>query len=212
MESGRTADNPRDKAMALFGKDRERDDRPRASAPATTASAPATTVSAPEPAPREVEMFDRDQKPTRPEDLGATSAFLGKGTKIVGKLSFEGSVRIEGQIEGEIAAQDTLTIGESAVVKAKVTGTSVIVHGQVTGDIQARTRLELRAPSKVVGNINSGSLVIHEGAVFEGQCSMGGGAEAARKGNKKPDFSVLFRDGADSAEEPVPPPTPPARN
>jgi len=158
-------------------------------------------------------MFERDQnqKPARPEELGATSAFLGKGTKIVGKLNFEGSVRIEGQIEGEIAAQDTLTIGESAVVKAKVTGTSVIVHGQVTGDIQARTRLELRAPSKVVGNINSGSLVIHEGAVFEGQCSMGGGAEAARRGGKKPDFSVLFRDG-ESAEEPVPPPTTPARN
>src|SRR5207249_3851367 len=113
-------------------------------------------------------------------DLGATSAFLGKGTKIVGKLTFEGSVRIEGQIEGEIVGQDTLTIGESAVVKAKIVGTSVIVHGQVTGDITARTRLELRAPSKVVGNINAPSLVIHEGAVFDGQCAMGASADSAR--------------------------------
>ena len=144
-------------------------------------------------------MFERDQnqKPTRPEELGATSAFLGKGTKIVGKLNFEGSVRIEGQIEGEIAAQDTLTIGESAVVKAKVTGTSVIVHGQVTGDIQARTRLELRAPSKVVGNINSGSLVIHEGAVFEGQCSMSG-AEAAEHAEKRPGPALVTERRPDS--------------
>ena len=191
--------------MALFGKDREREDRPRQTAPATSGSPPAA-------APQEVEMFERDQqqKPSpRPEELGATSAFLGKGTKIVGKLNFEGSVRIEGQIEGEIAAQDTLTIGESAVVKAKVTGTSVVVHGQVTGDIHARTRLELRAPSKVVGNINSGSLVIHEGAVFEGQCSMGASADAGKRG-KKPDFSVLLR-GEEHAEEPIPPPAEPTR-
>ena len=188
--------------MALFGKDRERDYRPRGTA--TTAAA------APEPVSEEVKMFEKDPKSTRPEELGGTSAFLGKGTKIVGKLTFEGSVRIEGQVEGEITAQDTLTVGESAVVKAKINGTSVIVHGQVTGDIAARTRLELRAPSKVVGNITSGSLVIHEGAVFEGQCSMGAAADTARK--KKPDFSVLLR-GDETTEEPiVPPPAPPRNN
>ena len=188
--------------MALFSKDRERDDRPRETA--TTAAA------VPEPVSEAVKMFERDPKSTRPEELGGTSAFLGKGTKIVGKLTFEGSVRIEGQIEGEITAQDTLTVGESAVVKAKILGTSVVVHGQVTGDISARTRLELRAPSKVVGNITSASLVIHEGAVFEGQCSMGGAVDAARKG-KKPDFSVLLR-GDETTEEPIVPPPAPARN
>ena len=187
--------------MALFSKDRERDDRPRETA--TTAAA------VPEPVSEEVKMFERDPKSTRPEELGGTSAFLGKGTKIVGKLTFEGSVRIEGQIEGEITAQDTLTVGESAVVKAKITGTAVVVHGQVTGDINARNRLELRAPSKVVGNITSSSLVIHEGAVFEGQCSMGGAADTARK--KKPDFSVLLR-GDETTEEPAVPPPAPARN
>src|SRR5207248_4397654 len=175
--------------MALFGKDRERDDRPRETA--TTAAA------TPEPVSEEVKMFG-DQKSTRPEELGGTSAFLGKGTKIVGKLTFEGSVRIEGQVEGEITAQDTLTVGESAVVKAKITGTAVVVHGQVTGDINARNRLELRAPSKVVGNLNTPSLVIQEGAVFDGQCAMGATADGARRG-KKPDFSALLKDPPDDA-------------
>ena len=151
-------------------------------------------------------MFEREK--TRPEETGGTSAFLGKGTRIVGKLTFEGSVRIEGQIEGEITAEDGLTIGEGAVVKAKVNGTSIVVHGQVTGDIAARTRLELRAPSKVVGNLSTPNLVIQEGAVFEGQCSMGGAAagDTVRRG-KKPDFSVLLRN--EETAEIVPPPTPP---
>ena len=153
-------------------------------------------------------MFERDK--TRPEETGGTSAFLGKGTKIVGKLTFEGSVRIEGQIEGEIAAQDALTIGEGAVVKAKINGTNVVVHGNVTGDISAQTRLELRAPSKVVGNISTPNLVIQEGAIFEGQCSMAGAAagDAAKRG-KKPDFSVLLK--SEEGAEAVPPPAQPAR-
>jgi cytoskeletal protein CcmA (bactofilin family) len=115
-------------------------------------------------------MFERDR--AQVDETGGTSAFLGKGSRVTGKLVFEGTVRVEGQVEGEITAQDTLTIGESAVVSAQVIGTSVIVHGKVTGDVTARKRLEIRAPGKVFGNISTPSLVIHEGVIFEGQCSM----------------------------------------
>ena len=121
-------------------------------------------------------MFERDK--TQVDEAG-TSAFLGKGSRVSGKLTFEGTVRIEGQVEGEITAQDALTIGEGAVVNAQITGTSVVVHGKVTGDITARKRLEIRAPGKVFGNISTPSLVIHEGVIFEGQCTMAG-TEAGR--------------------------------
>src|SRR5689334_20300968 len=110
-------------------------------------------------------MFEQRDK-TQAVETGVTSAFLGKGTKITGKILLDGPGRIEGQVEGEVSAQDTLTIGEGAVVNAKITGTSIIVHGEVTGDIIARTRLELRAPSKVRGNIQAPTLVIQEGASF----------------------------------------------
>jgi len=105
-------------------------------------------------------MFERD-KTTQVDETSGTSAFLGKGSRVSGKLTFEGTVRIEGQVEGEITAQDALTIGEGAVVNAQITGTSVVVHGKVTGDITARKRLEIRAPGKVFGNISTPSLVIH---------------------------------------------------
>src|SRR5689334_16819849 len=158
--------------MALFGKDRERSDRPRAVGPAPAESSPSA-------APREVEMFERERERTHPDDTAATSAFLGKGSRVTGKLAFEGTVRIEGHVEGEITAQDALTIGEGAVVNAHITGASVMVHGNVTGDITARKRLEIRAPGKVFGNISTPSLVMHEGGVFEGQCTMAG-TEAGR--------------------------------
>lgn len=127
-------------------------------------------------------MSDRDK--TQAE--GEISAFLGKGTRVTGKLAFDGPGRIEGHVEGEVSAQDSLVIGESAVVNAHINGTSIIVHGKVTGDIVARARLELRAPSKVIGNITTASLVIQDGAMFEGKCSMSASESAADKDRKGP--------------------------
>src|SRR5437773_1552451 len=159
--------------MALFGKDRERSDRPRGFGPGVAPVPPRDT------APREGEMFERD-KTTQVDETGGTSAFLGKGSRVSGKLTFEGTIRIEGQVEGEITAQDALTIGEGAVVNAQINGTSIVVHGKVTGDITARKRLEIRAPGRVFGNIFTPSLVIHEGVVFEGQCTMTTSESAGR--------------------------------
>lgn len=153
--------------MALFGKDRDRNDRPR---PSGSEGVPASAG----PAPREVEMSERGREKAPSDEASGTSAFLGKGSRVTGKLVFEGTVRIEGHVEGEISAQDTLIVGESAVVNAQITGSSVIIHGRVTGDVTARKRLEVRAPGKLFGNITTASLIIHEGVVFEGQCAMGG--------------------------------------
>jgi len=143
-------------------------------------------------------MFERDRDGGQTAETGGTSAFLGKGSRVTGKLAFEGTVRIEGHVEGEISAQDTLIIGESAVVNAQITGASVVVHGRVTGDITARKRLEIRAPGKLFGNITTPSLVIHEGVIFEGQCSMGGAdAQRADKDRKVAFFPKEERaDGA----------------
>src|SRR5437867_9276122 len=94
-QSGVHADTPA-AAMALFGRDREheqRGQRPEAAPP-------------PSPAPQEVKMFEREK--AQPQETAGTSAFLGKGSRVNGKLAFEGAVRIEGQVEGEIASEDTL--------------------------------------------------------------------------------------------------------
>jgi cytoskeletal protein CcmA (bactofilin family) len=107
------------------------------------------------------------------DDGGQANTYMGKGSQITGKLSFDGAVRIEGQVEGEIAAQESVVIGEDAVVKAQLTADSVVITGKVTGDITARRRVEIRAPGKLYGNITTPSLVIHDGVVFEGHCSMG---------------------------------------
>jgi cytoskeletal protein CcmA (bactofilin family) len=127
-------------------------------------------------------MFDKSR--TVADDGSAASGYLGKGSRVVGSLSFEGPARIEGAVEGEITAQDLVTIGETAVVNAKILGNTVVIQGRVTGDVTARKRLEIRAPGHLVGNITTPNLVIHDGVVFEGQCTMSGDARTTDKDRK----------------------------
>jgi cytoskeletal protein CcmA (bactofilin family) len=149
-------------------------------APLKPRRVPADDASRPPNRQEDTTMFE-NSKASQTTDAAGATAFLGKGAKLVGKIALDGPARIEGHIEGEIEAKDTLTIGEGAIVKAKITGTTVIVHGQVTGDVTARTRLELRSPGRIQGNVSTASLVIQEGTVFEGNCSMGEAARATLK-------------------------------
>jgi cytoskeletal protein CcmA (bactofilin family) len=104
-----------------------------------------------------------------PPDVGA---YLGPGTKVNGKLHFDGQATIDGEVEGEIVAQANITIGQQATVKGKVSAASVLVQGKVMADVQAEKRLEIQPPGSVVGDVSASSLVIGDGAILEGHISM----------------------------------------
>jgi cytoskeletal protein CcmA (bactofilin family) len=164
--------------MALFGKEnRDRHDR---------FERDETRALVEEPLRKERDVLDPGTLPSAAAS-GEVNAYLGKGSRVTGKLSFEGTVRVDGQVEGEVAAQDTLIVGESAIVNAQISGSTVIIKGKVTGDITARERLEIRTPGKLFGNVTTPSLIIQEGVIFEGHCSMGGG-EAGKSDRKVTPF------------------------
>jgi cytoskeletal protein CcmA (bactofilin family) len=100
------------------------------------------------------------------------NAMLGRGSEFEGKLTFEGTVRIDGKFTGSIVTADVLVIGEGAKVTADITCGSIVVHGEVTGNVQAKESIELRQPAKLRGNIETPSLMIERGARFEGQTTM----------------------------------------
>lgn len=100
--------------------------------------------------------------------------YLYKGCRVSGQLSFQGPARIDGVVEGEIQCQGgALTIGEGAEVRAKITGQVVIIRGKVEGNVTAKEKIELFAPARLIGNVSAPRLMITEGAVFDGDCSMG---------------------------------------
>jgi cytoskeletal protein CcmA (bactofilin family) len=126
--------------------------------------APVAVAPAPKPAPKEVAAA-----PPTPGLVG----YLYKGSRISGQLSFQGPARIDGAVDGEIQCQGTLTIGEGAEVRAKISGQVIMIRGKVEGNVTAKEKVELAAPARLIGNVDSPRLVVTEGVVFDGDCSMG---------------------------------------
>jgi cytoskeletal protein CcmA (bactofilin family) len=114
---------------------------------------------------------------------GEVTTLLGRGSEFEGKLSFEGTVRVDGKLSGEIFTDDTLIIGEGAEVNAEISVGSIIIEGTVHGNIHAKRSVEIHTPARVRGNISTPSLSIDKGVVFDGQCQMEqNGAAAGAKG------------------------------
>ena len=105
-------------------------------------------------------------------------ALLGEHTVFEGKLSFHGTVRLDGHFKGDISSDGILVIGEHGFVEANITSGSVVIGGEVHGDITAGSGIEILAKGKVYGNIVTPSLIIHEGVIFEGNCRMNKAHEA----------------------------------
>ena len=109
----------------------------------------------------------------RPNGLAPdVGAYLGPGTKMSGKIHFDGQATIDGEVEGEIVAQAHVTIGQQATIKGKISAASILVQGKVMAGVQADKRLELQPPGSVVGDVTTQSLVIGDGAIIEGHVSM----------------------------------------
>ena len=99
-------------------------------------------------------------------------AFLGEGTRFEGKLFFEGTVRIDGNFQGEIHTEDTVIVGETAVIDAEIEAGEIILSGTLRGNAYTKNNMEIIAPGKMYGNIMTPCLSIQEGVIFEGSCRM----------------------------------------
>jgi len=107
------------------------------------------------------------------------TAFLGKGTEFKGVLSFEGTIRVDGKVDGEVISKDTLIASDGAFLQGEVSVGTIILSGKIVGNITAGQKVHLLAPAYVQGNIKTPKLIIEEGVTFDGKCEMAGEKKAA---------------------------------
>jgi cytoskeletal protein CcmA (bactofilin family) len=112
------------------------------------------------------------QTARRESKVGEISTLLGEGSEFEGKLTFEGTVRIDGVLKGEVFSDDVLIIGEGARVEAEIDVGEIIIQGRVTGNIRAKQSIELLSPGRVRGDLTTPNLLIEKGAIFEGRSFM----------------------------------------
>jgi len=100
------------------------------------------------------------------------SAYLDERSEVEGTYTFSGTAMLNGKFKGAIRSNDTLIVGERAVVNATIVAGCVVIHGEVVGNVVANERLELRGGARLFGDVEAPVLVVDEGVLFEGHCRM----------------------------------------
>jgi len=96
---------------------------------------------------------------------------IGPDSTVKGEMVVRGTVRIDGNLEGDIRA-DWVIVGETGRIRGNVRARAIVVGGRVDGNIEGSEIVELKDKAQVVGEICTAKLSISEGALFEGQSSM----------------------------------------
>ncbi|MAF27341.1 MAG: polymer-forming cytoskeletal protein [Gemmatimonadota bacterium] len=134
-------------------------------------------------------MFDRKMNSPTPERGGAATTdsqtapstksapvaetVLGEGARFKGTAEIAGSVRIEGRVEGEMRAGDSVVVGRTGSVEASITTRRAVLGGRFQGKIDAEERVEMKAGSRVECDIVAPNMVMENGVYFRGNCRVG---------------------------------------
>jgi cytoskeletal protein CcmA (bactofilin family) len=105
-------------------------------------------------------------------DPNSTDTLIGENSVFEGKIKSEASIRIEGQILGDVECFGDVIVGEQGLVKSNITARNAILAGTVNGNITVKDKLTVTSTGKLNGNIMARSFIIEEGGVFQGNSKM----------------------------------------
>jgi len=121
-------------------------------------------------------------RPFRHREHGGSNntVVIGPRDSLIGKLTVDGEVRIQGLLEGELHASGDVHV--EGKVNAPIEARNVTVRGEVNGDVTARERLLLAGSGMLSGNVKIGKLSIEEGATLNGNVTMSAGKGGGSRG------------------------------
>lgn len=119
---------------------------------------------------------------------------VGAGARLEGNVVSAGSLRIDGQVKGQINAEGDVALSPQSQVEADIRAQNVSIAGAFKGNVIVKGKALLARGGRVDGNITSKTLVIEEGGVFHGQSIMDGSGSS----------SPSARAGASQGAHPVP--------
>jgi len=123
-------------------------------------------------------MFGRNEDISMAKQSNQTVSnqinMIGEGTVFEGTLSADSDIRISGRVVGKLDIKGKVIVAQEGVIEGEVIAMNLDVGGRIHGDVHVEERVVLKSSARVEGNIKSSRLVVEEGAVFNGECQMGG--------------------------------------
>lgn len=97
---------------------------------------------------------------------------IGEDVHIVGDVTCEKAIRIEGKLEGNITSKNKVIIGTKAQIVGDIQAKSVVLYGKVEGNINTQENLEVMETGELYGELNVVQLYVALGGVVCGQSHM----------------------------------------
>lgn len=113
---------------------------------------------------------DRSGNGVSPESV---ISIIARGMKVVGDCETDGTIRIEGTVQGAVRAGKAVVVGKDGVVSGDIVTQDAVISGAVTGTLVVESRLELQATCRVDGDIRARRMQLEEGAILNGSVHMG---------------------------------------
>lgn len=118
-------------------------------------------------------MFGAKASTAASKPQNRIDCLIGAGTTIEGNITFSGGLRVDGEVRGNIVAEEgkpgTLVVSEKARVEGEIKVPHVVVNGVVVGPVQSTEYVELQAKANVTGDVQYNTLEMQLGAVVEGR-------------------------------------------
>jgi len=119
----------------------------------------------------------KDRKDTRMTDNDEVT-IVGTGARLEGNVVSAGSLRIDGQVKGQINADGDVVLSPQSQVEADIRAQNVSIAGKFKGNVIVKGKAHLAHGGRIDGNITSKTLVVEEGGIFHGQSIMDSGSGA----------------------------------
>lgn len=116
-------------------------------------------------------MFGNKNKPNKPQNR--IDCLIGAGTEIKGDMTFDGGLRVDGRVHGNVISVDgkpgTLVLSEAARIEGEIRVSHVVINGTVVGPVHAADYVELQSKANVTGDVYYRTLEMHLGAMVQGR-------------------------------------------
>lgn len=116
-------------------------------------------------------MIGKDDRKGREAD--DVVSIVGPGMTITGDCDTEGTLRVEGRVEGTIRSGKAVVVGEDGEVVGDIHTQDAVVAGRVEGSIVADSRIELQESARIKGDIRCRRVKLEEGGFVDGHIEMG---------------------------------------
>lgn len=109
----------------------------------------------------------------------AAGSLIDRASHFNGVFRTAGNVVVEGNFEGEMQCEGTITVAEGATVSGTLTAGTISIAGQLSGEVRCHGQFEILETGQVSARVVSGAIIVREGAFYEGEMRMQDAAHPA---------------------------------